>query len=247
MKTTNNTILITGGSAGIGLAFAQSLIAAGNKVIITGRNAERLEKAKATLGDVITITSDVSDEAEINKLVKRIETDFPDLNIVINNAGSAYKYTLNAGENAADKAKEEIQTNYLSVISLNEKLLPVLQKKESAIVNVSSIVSFVPASNIPTYSASKAALHSYSQSLRFTLQATPVKVFEVMPPLVNTDFSKEIGGEKGIPPSAVADQFLHALQHNEYEVHVGQTADMYKFSLASPAEAFLAMNTNGEG
>lgn len=245
MKTTNNTILITGGSAGIGLELAKKLIAAGNKVIITGRNAERLEKAKAALGNVTTITSDVSDEAEIARLVKRIETDFPELNIVINNAGSAYYYNLSSATDIANKAKEEIQTNYLSIIHLNEKLLPVLkQAKDAAIVNVSSIVAFVPAANIPTYSASKAALHAYTRTLRLAMKGTSVKVFELMPPLVNTDFSKEIGGENGIPPSAVADQLFDALQNDEYEVRVGQTADMYKFSLASPDEAFNTMNAN---
>ena len=123
-----------------------------------------------------------------------------------------------------------------------KKLLPLLATQiESAIVNVSSVVAFVPGS-LPTYSASKAALHSYTLSLRIALaKATNVKVFELMPPLVDTEFSKEIGGHNGVPPSFVAEAFVAALEKDEYEIHVGRTADIYKLFLSSPAEALLAM------
>ena len=243
MKTTDNTVLLIGGSAGIGLEIAKSLSEKGNHVIITGRNKERLDKAAAQLKNVTAIVSDISSEQEIDKLAKQVSEQFPKLNVVINNAGNAYTYKLAAGASAAEKAKEEIQTNYLSIISLNEKLLPLLsQQKEAAIVTVSSIVVFAPSGNIPTYSASKAALHSYTQSLRFALANTPVKVFELMPPLVNTDFSQDIGGANGIPPKVVADDLLTALETDNYEIHVGATADIYKVFLSSPAEAFKALN-----
>jgi len=110
-------------------------------------------------------------------------------------------------------------------------------------VNVSSITSFVPALSIPTYSASKAALHSYTQALRLSLSKnTTTRVFELIPPLVNTDLSKEIGGHKGIPPSEVADALLKALGTDEYEIHVGGTAQLYHLFRNSPADALLAMN-----
>jgi uncharacterized oxidoreductase len=112
-------------------------------------------------------------------------------------------------------------------------------------VNVSSIVAFVPGASLATYSASKAALHSYTLSLRHKLaQSSDVKVFELMPPLVDTEFSKEIGGHNGIAPSVVAEALAAALEKDEYEVRVGQTEDMYRFSLSSPAEAFQAMNAS---
>lgn len=243
MNTTQNTILITGGSAGIGFAIARLFSEQGNHVIITGRNKERLQQAEAQLQHVTAIQSDVSKEEDLNALVGRLQQDFPALNIVINNAGSAYVHNLASDVQTADKAAAEMLTNYISVIRLNEKLLPLLrQQPAAAIVNVSSIAAFVPGSRIPTYSASKAALHSYSQSLRYSLAATGVKVFELMPPLVNTDFSQDIGGINGIPASVVADDLLEAIANDTYEIHVGGTADLYNLQRSAPEAAFEAMN-----
>ena len=245
MKLNNNTVLITGGSAGIGFAIAKQLTENGNHVIITGRNKERLQKAVAQLNNVTGVVSDVANEKDVNDLVARLQKDFPQLNVVINNAGRAFVYSLSEqGVDAYSKASEEFHTNYLSVARLNEKLLPLLQQQPAAaIVNVTSIVAFAPNHVLSSYSASKAALHSYSQSLRIELaKKSNVKVFELMPPLVNTDFSQDIGGSKGIPPSAVADAFIDAFQKDEYEIHVGGTADLYKLYLSSPAQALAALN-----
>lgn len=244
MKTTGNTILITGGSAGIGLEIARHFVAKGNKVIITGRNEARLQEAAKELhGNVVAIPFDVSSAKDVTALVARVNIDFPDINVLINNAGQAYYYKLDENADAFEKAEDEMLTNYLSVIRLTEKLLPLLKKqKEAAVVTVSSIAGLVPNSSIPTYSASKAALHSYSQSLRLTLEDTSVKVFELMPPLVNTNFSKDIGGENGIAPSVLADDLLDAFEKNHYEIHTGKTADIYKLSQTDPAAAFNAMN-----
>ncbi|HJT73143.1 MAG TPA: SDR family NAD(P)-dependent oxidoreductase, partial [Chitinophaga sp.] len=223
---------------------AKQLTEKGNHVIITGRNAERLQKAAAQLKNTTAIVSDVSKEEDIRSLVATLNKDFPSLNIVINNAGAASVYKLTAGAGAFEKAAEEMHTNYLSVIRLNEHLLPLLEKQqEAAIINVSSVVSFVPNHVLPGYSASKAALHSYTQALRFTLAGTPVKVFELMPPLVNTEFSQAIGGSKGIPPSAVADELVSALEKDHYEIHVANTAALYQLFLSSPAEALKVLNT----
>ncbi|MEO5894056.1 MAG: SDR family NAD(P)-dependent oxidoreductase [Ferruginibacter sp.] len=248
MKSKNNTILITGGSAGIGLEMAKLFSNNGNRVIITGRNKVRLQQAASTLKNVTAIVSDVSSESETNQLVETLGRDFPELNIVINNAGLASMYSLAAdGVNAFEKAGEEMLTNYLSIIRLNEKLLPGLKKQPAAaIVNVSSIVAFVPGKSIPTYSASKAALHSYTQSLRITLEDSPVKVFELMPPLVDTEFSQEIGGSNGIHPSVVAADLYKALGNDAYDIHVGNTADIYQLFRSSPAEALKAMNPEVE-
>lgn len=243
MNTSNNTILISGGSAGIGFELAKLLSGKGNTVIITGRNKERLLQAAASLKGVTPIVADVSKEDDVERLVQQVYTDFPQLNMVINNAGRALVYDF-ATENiqAFEKAADEMLTNYLSVIRLNEKLLPLLKKQESAaIVNVSSVVAFVPGS-LATYSASKAALHSYTQSLRLALQGTPVAVFELMPPLVDTEFSAPIGGKNGISPQAVAEQFLQAWEQDQWEIRVGKTEDMYRLHLSSPEEALKVMN-----
>lgn len=246
MKTQHNTILITGGSAGIGFEIAKLFARNDNQVIITGRNPERLQRAAAQLKNTTAIVSDVSNPADVDQLVERLQNDFPTLNLVVNNAGRAFYYSLSEdGVQATDKAAEEIATNYLSIIRLTEKLLPLLKKQaEAAFVNVSSIVAFVPNHVVATYAASKAALHSYTQALRFTLaKDTAIKVFELMPPLVNTEFSEEIGGANGISPTVVAEELLKALETETYEIHVGNTADVYKLFLSSPAEALLALNS----
>lgn len=243
MKTTNNTVLISGGTAGIGLEIAKLLSARGDKVIITGRNQQRLDNALKQLKNATGILSDVSDKNDTESLVKTLTHDFPELSLVINNAGQAYLYDVANSEGAYEKAEDEMRTNFLSVIRLNEKLLPMLKKqKEAAIVNVSSIVAFVPGS-LASYSASKAALHSYTQSLRIALsQNTSVKVFELMPPLVDTEFSAPIGGHKGIKPLAVAEDLINALDKNIYEIRVGKTEDIYNLYLKSPEQALKAMH-----
>lgn len=246
MKTQNNTILITGGSAGIGFEMAKLFSKNGNKVIITGRNQERLTKAASELENVSTIVSDVTKAEDTEQLVALVKRDFPSLNIVINNAGLSYTYRLTDNEaNAFEKAQEEMLTNYLSIVRLNEKLLPLLiQNENAAIVNVSSILAFSPAFSVPSYANSKAALHSYTQILRFSLaQSTNIKVFELMPPLVDTEFSSEIGGQNGIKPNIVAERLLEGLENDEYEIKVGFTSDFYQLYLSSPEKALVAMNS----
>jgi uncharacterized oxidoreductase len=243
MKTSQNTVLITGGSAGIGFEIAKQLSTKNNYVIIIGRNPERLQKAAAQLQNVTAINADISDAADVDNLVTKLFSDFPQLNVVINNAGAASISDLLNNTDTFEKASNEMHTNYLSVIRLNEKLLPLLKKQdEAAIVNVSSIVAFVPGKLTATYSASKAALHSYTQALRVALTDTSVKVFELMPPLVDTEFSTEIGGHLGIPPSQVADEFLASLGTDNYEIRVGNTEQLYQLYLSSPVEALNFMN-----
>lgn len=244
MKTTNNSILITGGSAGIGFETAKLLSEQGNTVIITGRNQNRLDDAKAKLPNVFAIKADVSKAEEVEQLVKTLEEKFPTLNMVINNAGRALLYHLaDQNENAYANAEDEMLTNYLSVIRLNQLLLPLLKAQNaSAIVNVSSVVAYVPGITLPTYAASKAALHSYTTSLRISLAHTNVKVFELMPPLVDTEFSAGIGGHNGIHPSAVASELLEALKTDSFEIRVGDTAKIYELFLSSPTEALNVMN-----
>lgn len=243
MKLSGNTILITGGSAGIGFEFARILAGYDNRVIITGRNELRLKTALSQLKNVSGFVSDVSNEKDVSQLAKRMKNEFPELNIVINNAGKAMLYDITSkGVNAFDKAQEEMFTNFFSVIRINEVLLPLLMKQpESAIVNVSSVAAFLPAILVG-YSASKAALHSYTMSLRMALENTSnIKVFEVMPPLVNTEFSKEIGGDRGIPPRQVAEEFLIAFQKDQFEIRVGLTEQLYQIYRSSPEEALSVL------
>ncbi|MBD3581336.1 SDR family oxidoreductase [Flavobacterium selenitireducens] len=246
MKISKNTILITGGGSGIGFELAKLLTGQGNKVIITGRNKAKLENAVAALKSANYIHADITDAHDVNRLVQTLNINFPSLNILINNAGTAQYYRLtDDGADTFDKAGDEILTNYLSVARLTEKLLPLLRKNgPAAIANVSSIVGFVPTVHLPTYSASKAALHSYTRVLRHTLAASneDVKVFELMPPLVNTEFSKAIGGEKGMDPKDVAQALVSGMEHDLFEIHPGMTADLYQLYLSSPEAAMAAIN-----
>ena len=166
------------------------------------------------------------------------------MNIIINNAAYVTVNKPDSNANIFEGAGNEMLTNYLSVLRLTEHLLPLLAKQPAAaIVNVTSVVAIAPHLRIATYAASKAALHSYTQSLRLTLaKTTAIKVFELMPPMVNTAFSKEIGGEKGIAPAVVASDLLEAMEKDEYEIHVGNTAQIYELYLSSPEQALAAMN-----
>ncbi|PTQ94037.1 putative oxidoreductase [Mucilaginibacter yixingensis] len=244
MNTTNKTALITGGGSGIGFEIAKQLVAKGNKVIITGRTEAKLKAAADEIGAAY-FTADINKPADTDALKNFLLAEFGGLDVLINNAGHAYYYQPGPDADAATKAADEFQTNFFSAVRLTEELLPLLQKSaEAAIVNVTSIVALVPSTIISTYSASKAALHSYTQTLRYALsKTTNIKVFELMPPLVNTAFSAEIGGENGIPPAEVADTLLHGFENDVYEIHTGNTAGIHALAYAPTYnDAFLALN-----
>lgn len=239
MNTTNNTVFISGGSAGIGLEIAKIFSAKGNKVIINGRNQERLENALTQLNNAVGIQGDLSVENDRIRIAEELKQNHPELNVIINNAGAAYAYSLSESGSTYQYAKDEINTNFTAILHFTEILLPHLKAKDhAAIVNITSVVALLPATGVPTYSASKAALHFYTQSLRKSLSETNISVFEVLPPLVNTDFSAFIGGANGIPPQEVADELLIAFESNQFDVPVGQT----KFVYAAFQEAAAKFN-----
>jgi Short-chain dehydrogenase involved in D-alanine esterification of lipoteichoic acid and wall teichoic acid (D-alanine transfer protein) len=229
MKTTGNTVFISGGSAGIGLAIAQKLSKEGNNVIINGRNEERLQKALAKLDHAVAIQGDLSKEEDRIRIAKQLKEQYPDVNMIVNNAGAAFSYLLTDTTNAHEKAAIEMNTNYIAVIHFTELMLPhLVQKAEAAVVNISSIAVFGSHKLLPTYGATKAALHSYTTALRATYEEQKnIQIYEVYPPLVNTEFSAEIGGANGIPPSEVADELFGALKNNQVEVPVGDSKNFF--------------------
>lgn len=242
MNTTGNTIFITGGSAGIGLAIAKRFGQAGNKIIINGRNEARLKSALQSIGNAAAIQGDLSLEADRVRIAKELTAQYPEVNIIINNAGAAYMNNLaDFSNNAHEKARQEMDTNYFSIIHFTELMLPhLLTQKEAAIVNVTSIAVFRGNKYLPTYSASKAALHGYTQGLRDTfIENENLGIYELYPPLVNTEFSAEIGGAKGIAPSEVADELFDALEKNKEEVPVGETKKYHQL-LADAMENIIA-------
>jgi uncharacterized oxidoreductase len=245
MKLTKRTILITGGGSGIGLETAKLLSAKENTVLIIGRDGSKLETAAKSLKGITTFVADINDATSVKRLVEKINAQYDRLSIVINNAATTYVYRHSETSDSFQKASEEMMTNYLSVIRLNEALLPLLTAQPDAvIVNTTSLVALAPLAAIPTYSDTKAALHSYTLSLRHTLaKNTSIRVVELMPPLVNTAFSKAIGGESnGIPPITVAQALIDGIENNVDEIHVGQTKDFRDFYFSNPREAFNTLN-----
>ncbi|HEY5748829.1 MAG TPA: SDR family NAD(P)-dependent oxidoreductase [Chryseolinea sp.] len=244
MKTSKNTILITGGGSGIGFETAKLLSQQGNTVIITGRNEEKLKAAIQQLSNTHYIVADVTKGDDVNALIGKINQDFPGLNVLMNNAGLVFLHKVSESPNAATLAREEMETNYFAVVNLTTKLLPQLKKQpEAAVINVSSIVAFAPGLSLPTYSASKAALHSYTQALRLSLgHDTNVKVFELMPPLVDTEFAKDIPSDQKISPQEVAEDLVQSLETNKYEIRVASTEQLYSNFLAQSDKAVLALN-----
>jgi uncharacterized oxidoreductase len=244
MKTSGNTILITGGGSGIGFETAKLFSQRGNTVIITGRDAKKLKDAVSKLDNTHYIVADVTNDKDLDVLVEQLSRNFPKLNVLMNNAGRAVIHKVSESADSVSIAREEMETNYFAVINLTSKLLPLLKKAdEAAVINVSSIVAFAPGLSLPTYSASKAALHSYSQVLRLSLGAdSNVKVFEVMPPLVDTEFAKDIPSDKKISPADVAVDIFKSVAANNYEVRVASTEQLYQNFLGRPDKAALALN-----
>jgi len=188
MDMTGNTILITGGGSGIGRALAEALQARGNKVIISSRRAGALAEVAAANPGMATATLDVSDPADIARFASEIVAAHPGLNVVIHNAGIMLAEDLGAPGSDLELAEQTIATNLLGPIRLNAALLPhLLAQPRATVATVSSGLAFVPLVATPTYSATKAAIHSWSQALRHQLKDTSVEVIEIAPPAVATD------------------------------------------------------------
>jgi uncharacterized oxidoreductase len=199
MKTTGNTILISGGGSGIGLALAQRWHDAGNSVIITGRNAAKLDAAIAGRPNMSAIALDVTDADAIATFAKDIVAQHPALNILVNNAGIMSSEDASAKRDLA-QAEATVITNILGPIRLTDALVDHLAAQaDAAIVNVTSGLAFVPLPKAPTYSATKAAMHSYSVALRIQL-AGKVEVIELAPPAVRTDLTPGQSTREGYMP-----------------------------------------------
>lgn len=184
MKLNGNTILITGGGSGIGLALAEEFRKLENEVIVAGRSQGKLEKARAK--GLHTLTADLSNPASVRALALEAVEKFPDLNMVIHNAGIMVNEKLTKRDNSMT-AVETIATNLMAPIQLTNALIPhFLERPKAVIMTVTSGLAFVPLAMTPTYSASKAAIHSYTQSLRYQLKGTAIEVKELVPPYVRT-------------------------------------------------------------
>lgn len=235
MHTTGHTVLITGGASGIGFALAEKFHAAGNRVIVVGRNQDALAKAAAALPGIITRVADISLAEDRQQLV----TEFSDISILVNNAG--VQYNLPLGESSDHEIEYELNVNFLAPVLLSRAFLPHLQEREeSAIINVSSGLAIVPKQVAAIYCASKSAMHSFSKTLRWQLEGSPVRVFEILPPLVDTAMTAGRGKGK-ISPAELAREFWEGFQADKYEMLIGKTKLLYFLNRLLPSVAVKIM------
>jgi uncharacterized oxidoreductase len=239
MKTNGNTILITGGTSGIGYEFAKQFLALGNTVIVTGRDEKKLSAMKAALPEVHAIKSDVSASGEIEALLKKVVAEFPRLNVLINNAG--IMRTINFHDAAElESLTQEIDINLKGPIRLAMAFLPHLKKQgEAAIVNVTSGLAFVPLPTSPIYCATKAGLHSFALSLRVQLKNTKVKVFEVAPPATETEMlaGMSAADRKGVQIMKVDEMVkvsIAGFEADRLEIRPGQANSLKFMSRVAP-------------
>lgn len=239
MKLQNKTILITGGTSGIGFELARQLLQRGNTIIVTGRDLEKLEATKKALPGVHGIQSDVSDPIAIKALHDSVLTKFPALDVLINNAGIMRNLDLNKTRALTDVTRE-IEINLSGPIRMVQQFLPHLKTRPgSAIVNVSSGLAFVPFPMSPVYCATKAALHSYSQSLRIQLEGTGVTVIELAPPVVETplfrgEFEEEMKNEKGMDVVKLGKLAISGIESGTLEVRPGLSNVLKAMSRIAP-------------
>ena len=204
MNLTGNTILITGGSSGIGRGLAEEFHKLGNQVIIAGRRKQALDDTTAANPGMKSLTLDIENPDAIRAFAVQVSAEFPNLNVLVNNAGIMRAEKLLASNDPAQNylpdAEAIVATNLLGPIRLIAALLPQLQKRpHSAIMNVSSGLAFLPLTLTPTYCATKAAIHSYTLSLRYQLKATSTEVLELVPPYVATDLMSGASDPRAMP------------------------------------------------
>ncbi len=200
MQITDNTILITGGGSGIGRGLAEAFHRLGNQVIIAGRRKSALEQATAANPGMRAVSLDVNDADGVQQFGRKMAAEFPALNVLINNAGIQQPEGLRRQFGGLAAMEGMVTTNLLGPLRVTAALLPLLERQpRSAVMNVTSGLAFVPGSGVPTYSATKAAMHSYTLSLRHQLRGSSIDVIELIPPYVQTN----LGPGHGIDPRAM--------------------------------------------
>ena len=244
MEITGNTILITGGGSGIGRGLAEALHKLGNKVIIAGRRKQALDDTIAANPGMASAILNIEDAASIRSFAEKLAADFPALNIVIHNAGIMRPESLLAQSTEPADAEATITTNLLGPIRLTAALLPhFLKQPHATIMTVSSGLAFVPMSITPTYNATKAAIHSWSQALRYQLKSTNVEVIELIPPYVQTELmgSAQAADPRAMPLNEFLDEVVNLIktQPNITEILVERVKPL-RFAASNGEEKYNA-------
>ena len=250
MKLTARTILITGGSSGIGLEFAGQLLARGNVVIITGRDERALAAATQRLPGLQTFRSDVSDADGIRALHETVIARFPALDTLVNNAGVMRIVKLSEDRPLEDVTRE-IDIDLNGPLRMVQQFLPHLRSRPDAlIVNVSSGLAFVPFPISPTYSAAKAGLHAYTRCLRAQLDGSTVTVVELAPPLTETplftdEFASQMKGQTGMAVDVLVRRAIAGIEAGKMEIRPGQSNILKIASRLAPGLIFAQMSKVG--
>jgi uncharacterized oxidoreductase len=244
MKLSGNTVLITGGGSGIGWALTERFLKAGSEVIICGRREDKLKEARQKYPKLHTRTCDLIKEADRISLFNWITSEFPTMNVLINNAGIQRRVQLLENKEEWSKFHQEIAINMEAPIHLSTLFIPHLMgKKEAFIINITSGLAFTPAAWVPVYSATKAALHSFTMTLRHQLSKTNVKVVEVAPPAVQTDLGGAGLHTFGVPLDEFADAAIQKLEKGEQEFGYETSEKARTASRAEIDEIFAKLNS----
>jgi len=238
MQLRGNTILITGGSAGIGLALAKEFVALGNRVVVTGRSPEKLDAAVREAPSLETIQSDAADPDAVKQLAAQVESDYPELNVLVNNAGVFIPRNHTGSTSDLIGLTAEIDINLAGPIRTISVLIDRLKANEGTILNVSSGLAFVPLQLSPIYCATKAALHSYTISIRQQLKDEGVEVIELMPPAVRTALTADLpeGGDfKIMTTEDLIKETFKGLRAGKSEIRPGQANQLHWMSRIAPA------------
>ncbi|WP_045689392.1 SDR family oxidoreductase [Hymenobacter sp. AT01-02] len=242
MNLAENTVLITGGASGIGLALAERFQRAGSTVIVCGRREDKLLEAQQHLPGLHTRVCDVAVAAERVALLEWVQQAFPRLNVLVNNAGVQRRIQL-ADDEAWEVRRQELLINVEAPIHLATLFIPHLREQPNpAIINVTSGLAFAPMALAPIYSATKAALHSFTISLRHQLAATPIQVLEIVPPAVNTDLGGAGLHTWGVPVNDFANSVMARLAAGEQEVGYGTSEEIRRASREQIDARVAAMN-----
>lgn len=243
MKLKNSTVLITGGSSGIGLELSKAFIQRGNKVIICGKTDEKLVAATKQEPKLITYQCDLSDSPQCAYFARKISENHPDLNILINNAAIVNKIDFINNEKALDLAENEYQTNLLAPIRLIKLLYQTISANDSpAIINITTGLIYAPRVIYPFYNSSKSALHSFTQTLRIRLKDEKTKVIEVMFPAVDTPWHQGTPPKIAISAKAAVAEMIKGIEKGKPEIKVGGAKILYLISRLAPALALKKVN-----